>query len=74
MVLFRLLQERTAGMTPAEQEALHKVNALLGHWRGGINPCTCTRCKDVVNAIARARREEREAIKETLCESCKQAV
>ena len=28
----------------------------------------------LVQAIARARREEREAIKETLCESCKQAV
>ena len=52
-------------MTPAEQTArdqdLHKVNALLGHWRGGINPCTCWRCQDVAAAIEQARREEREA-------------
>jgi len=51
----------------AGRQLLHRVNALLGHWMGGINPCTCTRCTDVVAhidaAVAAAVAEERARVR-----------
>ena len=67
----------------ADDVTMHKVNALLGHWMGGINPCICTRCKDVAAYVAdvTAQAVRAERMKHTgsegshgLCIACEQAL
>lgn len=32
----------------------HQATSSMGHWHGGINPCTCYRCAELATALAAA--------------------
>lgn len=51
--------------------ALQEANRLLGHWMGGINPCTCFRCQvaaDHLEALAARLAEAERALGDMMAE------